>query len=58
LSRGSAVLQERVEGEIVARATGSGASIGILLESFPAVTRAQVVAFLEQAKDRPVESIS
>jgi uncharacterized protein (DUF433 family) len=27
------------------------------LEGFPSVTRAQVVAFLEQAKDRLVESV-
>jgi hypothetical protein len=56
LSRGSAVLQERGEGAIVARAAGSGVSIDGLPEGFPSVTRA--VALLEQAKDRAVESIS
>jgi uncharacterized protein (DUF433 family) len=28
------------------------------LEGFPSVTRAQVIAFLEEAKDRLVESIT
>ena len=34
-----------------------GESIDDFLEGFPAVTREQVVAFLEAAKDRLVESV-
>jgi uncharacterized protein (DUF433 family) len=34
-----------------------GDSIDDFLEGFPAVTREQVVAFLEEAKDRLVESV-
>ena len=33
-------------------------TIGEFLEGFPSVTRQQVIAFLEQAKDRLVESVS
>ena len=33
-------------------------SIDDFLEGFPSVTRAQVIAFLEAAKDRLVESVS
>ena len=36
----------------------AGDSIDEFLEGFPSVTREQVVAFLEQAKDRLVESVS
>lgn len=36
----------------------AGESIDEFLEGFPSVTRQQVVAFLEQAKDRLVESVS
>jgi uncharacterized protein (DUF433 family) len=36
----------------------AGESIDDFLEGFPSVTRAQVVAFLEEAKDRLVESFS
>ena len=36
----------------------AGESIDYFLEGFPSVTRAQVVDFLEQAKDRLVESVS
>ena len=36
----------------------AGESIDDFLEGFPSVTRAQVVDFLEQAKDRLVESVS
>jgi len=36
----------------------AGDSIDDFLEGFPSVTREQVVAFLEQAKDRLVESVS
>ena len=36
----------------------AGESIDQFLDGFPSVTRAQVVAFLEQAKDRLVESVS
>ena len=36
----------------------AGDSIDQFLEGFPAVTREQVIAFLEEAKDRLVESIS
>ena len=36
----------------------AGESVDDFLEGFPAVTREQVVAFLEQAKDRLVESVS
>lgn len=34
----------------------AGESIDQFLEGFPTVTRAQVINFLEQAKDRLVES--
>ena len=36
----------------------AGDSIDEFLEGFPTVTRQQVIAFLEQAKDRLVESVS
>ena len=36
----------------------AGDSIDEFLEGFPSVTREQVVAFLEQAKDKLVESVS
>jgi uncharacterized protein (DUF433 family) len=36
----------------------AGDSIGDFLEGFPSVTREQVVAFLEDVKDRLLESIS
>ena len=36
----------------------AGESIDDFLEGFPSVTRGQVIAFLEQAKDRLVESVS
>jgi uncharacterized protein (DUF433 family) len=36
----------------------AGDSIDDFLEGFPSVTREQVVAFLEEAKDRLVESVS
>ncbi len=36
----------------------AGDTIDDFLAGFPAVTRAQVVAFLEQARDRLVESVS
>jgi uncharacterized protein (DUF433 family) len=36
----------------------AGDSIDVFLEGFPSVTREQVVAFLEEAKDRLVESVS
>ena len=36
----------------------AGESIDDFLEGFPSVTRSQVVAFLEEAKDRLVESVS
>jgi uncharacterized protein (DUF433 family) len=35
----------------------AGESIDDFLKGFPSVTRAQVVAFLEQAKDRLVETV-
>jgi uncharacterized protein (DUF433 family) len=35
-----------------------GESIDDFLAGFPSVTRAQVVAFLEQAKDRLIESVA
>lgn len=35
----------------------AGDSIDQFLEGFPSVTREQVVAFLEQAKDRLVDSV-
>jgi uncharacterized protein (DUF433 family) len=34
----------------------AGDSIDEFLEGFPSVTRKQVIAFLEQAKDRLIES--
>ena len=36
----------------------AGESIDDFLEGFPSVTRDQVVAFLEEAKDRLVQSVS
>ena len=36
----------------------AGESINDFLEGFPSVTREQVIAFLEEAKDRLVESVS
>ena len=36
----------------------AGNSIDQFLEGFPAVTREQVIAFLEEAKDQLVESVS
>lgn len=36
----------------------AGESIDDFLAGFPSVTRSQVVAFLEQAKDRLVDSVS
>jgi uncharacterized protein (DUF433 family) len=36
----------------------AGDTIDEFLEGFPSVTRSQVIAFLEQAKDRLVESVS
>jgi uncharacterized protein (DUF433 family) len=36
----------------------AGDSIDEFLEGFPSVTRAQVVSFLEDAKDRLVETLS
>ncbi|MEI9931758.1 MAG: DUF433 domain-containing protein [Rhizomicrobium sp.] len=36
----------------------AGDSISEFLEGFPSVTREQVIAFLEDAKDRLVESVS
>lgn len=36
----------------------AGETIDDFLEGFPSVTRDQVVAFLEQAKDRLVETVS
>jgi len=35
-----------------------GESIDDFLEGFPSVSRAQIVAFLEQARDRLVASVS
>ena len=36
----------------------AGESIDDFLQGFPSVTRDQVVAFLEEAKDRLIESVS
>jgi uncharacterized protein (DUF433 family) len=36
----------------------AGDSIDEFLEGFPAVTREQVIAFLEEAKEKLVESVS
>jgi uncharacterized protein (DUF433 family) len=36
----------------------AGETIDDFLEGFPSVTRAQVIAFLEEAKDRLVESVA
>ena len=36
----------------------AGESIDDFLDGFPSVTRAQVVAFLEQAKDRLIETVA
>jgi uncharacterized protein (DUF433 family) len=35
----------------------AGESIDEFLQGFPSVTREQVIAFLEQAKDRLIESV-
>ncbi len=35
----------------------AGESIDEFLEGFPSVTREQVIAFLEEAKDRLIESV-
>jgi hypothetical protein len=39
------------------RLSEAGETINDFLEGFPSVTREQVVAFLEEAKDRLVESV-
>jgi uncharacterized protein (DUF433 family) len=36
----------------------AGETIDDFLEGFPSVTRGQVIAFLEQAKNRVIESVS
>lgn len=36
----------------------AGESINDFLEGFPSVTRAQVIAFLEEAKERMIEAAS
>ena len=36
----------------------AGESIDDFLEGFPSVTREQVIAFFEQAKDRLIETVS
>jgi uncharacterized protein (DUF433 family) len=36
----------------------AGETIDDFLEGFPSVSRDQVIAFLEEAKDRVVESVS
>ncbi len=36
----------------------AGETIDEFLDGFPSVTRAQVIAFLESAKDRLVESVT
>jgi uncharacterized protein (DUF433 family) len=36
----------------------AGDSIDEFLEGFPSVSRAQIIAFLEEAKDRLVDSVS
>jgi uncharacterized protein (DUF433 family) len=36
----------------------AGESIDAFLEGFPTVTRTQVITFLEEAKDRLVQSVS
>jgi uncharacterized protein (DUF433 family) len=36
----------------------AGDTIDQFLEGFPSVTRAQVIAFLEQARDRLVETVA
>jgi len=36
----------------------AGDTLGEFLEGFPSVTREQVIAFLEDAKNRLVESVS
>ena len=36
----------------------AGDTIDEFLEGFPSVTRKQVIAFLEEAKDRLIESVS
>ena len=36
----------------------AGESIDDFLEGFPSVTRAQVIAFLEEARDRVIEAAS
>jgi uncharacterized protein (DUF433 family) len=36
----------------------AGETIDDFLEGFPSVTRGQILAFLEEAKDRVIESVS
>jgi uncharacterized protein (DUF433 family) len=36
----------------------AGETIDDFLEGFPSVTRSQVIAFLEEAKDRLIESVA
>ena len=36
----------------------AGEAINDFLEGFPSVTRSRVIAFLEEAKDRVIESVS
>ena len=36
----------------------AGETIDDFLEGFPSVTRSQVIAFLEEAKERVIESVS
>ena len=36
----------------------AGETIDDFLEGFPSVTQSQVIAFLEEAKDRVIESVS
>jgi uncharacterized protein (DUF433 family) len=48
----------RVPVETLIEYLEGGESIDQFLEGFPTVTREQVIAFLEEAKDKLVESVS
>ena len=55
---GTAVFCEtRVPVQTLLDYLAAGETIDDFLEGFPSVTREQVIAFLEQAKDRLVESV-
>jgi uncharacterized protein (DUF433 family) len=48
----------RVPAQTLIEYLEAGDSIDEFLEGFPSVTREQIIAFLEEAKDRLVESVT